>query len=202
MRKLIKLMNICICMMFAILIINSCKNDTTYDGDYNPDVIKGYKNDASTLNTKMDSIEAVNYISKQKLKEFYELSALASSNNDSVLQEHLFSQLKSYFSVNQLDEIDTLLVDLKRKNVHFASIDRFNILANDSLTPDSIKRADYTLNLFNKDKKLVETLNRTSVFVLKQEPIKFKREFKFYFKTLNELKDSIQKDTISSGVKR
>ena len=189
-------------MMFAILIINSCKNDTTYDGDYNPDVIKGYKNDASTLNTKMDSIEAVNYISKQKLKEFYELSALASSNNDSVLQEHLFSQLKSYFSVNQLDEIDTLLVDLKRKNVHFASIARFNILANDSLTPDSIKRADYTLNLFNKDKKLVETLNRTSVFVLKQEPIKFKREFKFYFKTLNELKDSIQKDTISSGVKR
>lgn len=196
------MINLCLCIILSICLINSCKNDTTYDGDYNPEVIKGYKNDASTLNTKMDSIEAVNYISKKKLKEFYELSALASSNNDSVLQEHLVAQLRSFFSINQLDEVDTLLVQLKRKNVHFASIAKFNIIPNDSLTPDTIKRADYTLNLFNKNKKLVETVNRTSVFVLKQEPIKFKREFKFYFKTLNYINDSIQNDTISSGVIR
>ncbi|MBF0597772.1 hypothetical protein [Faecalibacter rhinopitheci] len=202
MKKIIKMINLCLCIILSICLINSCKNDTTYDGDYNPEVIKGYKNDASTLNTKMDSIEAVNYISKKKLKEFYELSALASSNNDSVLQEHLVAQLRSFFSINQLDEVDTLLVQLKRKNVHFASIAKFNIIPNDSLTPDTIKRADYTLNLFNKNKKLVETVNRTSVFVLKQEPIKFKREFKFYFKTLNYINDSIQNDTISSGVIR
>ena len=189
-------------MMFSIWIITSCKNDTTYDGDYNPDVIKGYKNDASTLNTKMDSIEAVNYISKQKLKEFFELSALASSNNDSVLQEHLVSQLRSYFSTDNASEVDTLLMNLKRNNIHFISVAKFDIIPNDSITPDTIKSADYALNLFNKEKKLVKTVNRKSVFVLKQEPIKFKREFKFYFKTLSELKDSIQKDTISSGVTR
>lgn len=202
MRKLIKLINICVCMVFSIWIITSCKNDTTYDGDYNPDVIKGYKNDASTLNTKMDSIEAVNYISKQKLKEFFELSALASSNNDSVLQEHLVSQLRSYFSTDNASEVDTLLMNLKRNNIHFISVAKFDIIPNDSITPDTIKSADYALNLFNKEKKLVKTVNRKSVFVLKQEPIKFKREFKFYFKTLSELKDSIQKDTISSGVTR
>lgn len=194
------MISLCVCMILSIWIIFSCKKDTTYEGEYNPEVIKGYKNESSTVNTKMDSIEAINFISKRKLREFYELSALASSNNDSVVQDLLINQLRSYFSADNSSEVDTLLNRLKAKNVHFVSIGKFNIIPNDSITPDTIKRADYALNLFNKDKKLVEVLNRTSVFVLKQEPIKFKREFKFYFKTLSQEKDSIQKDTISSGV--
>lgn len=202
MRRIIKLMNLCLCMILSIWIIYSCKQDTTYDGDYNPEVIKGYKNEASTVNTKMDSIEAINFISKQKLREFYELSALASNNNDSVVQEILITQLRSYFSKEEMSEVDTLLSKLKNRNIHFVSVAKFNIIPNDSLTPDTIKKADYTLNLFNKDKKLVKTIDRTSIFVLKQEPIQFKREFKFYFQTLNMMKDSIQNDTISSGVKQ
>ena len=194
------MISLCVCMILSIWIIFSCKKDTTYEGEYNPEVIKGYKNESSTVNTKMDSIEAINFISKRKLREFYELSALASSNNDSVVQDLLLTQLRSYFSADNSSEVDTLLNRLKSKNVHFVSIGKFNIIQNDSITPDTIKRADYALNLFNKDKKLIEVLNRTSVFVLKQEPIKFKREFKFYFKTLSQEKDSIQKDTISSGV--
>ena len=101
-----------------------------------------------------------------------------------------------------MSEVDTLLANLKRNKIHFISVAKFNIIPNDSITPDTIKSAEYALNLFNKDKKLVKTVDRKSVFVLKQEPIKFKREFKFYFKTLNEAKDSIQNDTISSGVTR
>ena len=195
-------MNLCICMILSICIIYSCKNDTTYDGDYNPEVVKGYKNDASSVNTKMDSLEAVNFISKRKLREFYELSVLASNNNDSVIQSLLFTQLGSYFTDDQTPEIDTLLSFLRHKNVHFISLDKFAIIPNDSITPDTIKRANYTLNLFNKDKKLIESVEKRSVFVLNQQPIKFKREFKFYFKTLNEIIDSIQNDTISSGVKQ
>ena len=200
MKKIIKLINLCLCMVISICIVYSCKNDTTYNGDYDPDVIKEYRNEASTLNTKMDSVEAINAISKQKLREFYELSALASSNNDSVVQDILVTQLRSYFSKEETPEVDSLLVYLRKKNVQIISIAKFNILQNDSLTADTIKRADYTLNLFNKDKNLIESVNRTSVFVLKQEPIKFKREFKFYFKTLNFINDSVQKENISSGV--
>ena len=200
MKKIIKLINLFLCMVISICIVYSCKNDTTYNGDYDPDVIKEYRNEASTLNTKMDSVEAINAISKQKLREFYELSALASSNNDSVVQDILVTQLRSYFSKEETPEVDSLLVYLRKKNVQIISIAKFNILQNDSLTADTIKRADYTLNLFNKDKNLIESVNRTSVFVLKQEPIKFKREFKFYFKTLNFINDSVQKENISSGV--
>lgn len=202
MKKIIKLMNLCLCAILSIWIIYSCKKDTTYEGEYNPEVIKGYKNESSSVNTKMDSIEAVNFISKRKLREFFELSVLASNNNDSVVQKALIEQLRSYFSLDNMSEVDTLLANLKRSNIHFISVAKFDIIPNDSVTPDTIKSAEYILNLFNKDKKLVKTVNRHSIFVLKQEPIKFKREFKFYFKTLNEVKDSLQKDTISSGVKR
>ena len=82
----------------------------------------------------------------------------------------------------------------------FTSVSKFAILPKDSITPDSIKRIAYTINYFNSDKKLIETNNHVGVFVLKQEPIKFQREFKFYFRTLNDKKDSIQKDSIPSGV--
>ena len=186
--------------MLSIWIVYSCKKDTTYNGDYNPEVIKEYRNDGASLNTKMDSLEAVNFISKQKLREFFELSALASNNNDSVVQDLLINQLRSYFTTDKASEVDTLLSKFKVNNIHFITIAKFNIIPNDSLTPDTIKQADYTLNMFNKDKKLVESVNRTSLFVLKQEPIKFKREFKFYFKTLNYIKDSVVNENISSGV--
>jgi hypothetical protein len=200
MRKIIKLMNLCLCTLLSIWIVYSCKNDTTYNGDYNPDVIKEYRNEASTVNTKMDSLEAIDFISKQKLREFFELSALASNNNDSVVHDILVNQLRSYFMKDNTPEVDTLLNQFQKNNIHFISITKFNLIQNDSLMPDTIKRADYTLNMFNKDKKLVESVNRTSVFVLKQEPIKFKREFKFYFKTLNLINDSVQNEIISSGV--
>ena len=97
-------------------------------------------------------------------------------------------------------EIYPLLRDLASKKVTYTSVTKFAILPKDSITPDSIKRIAYSINYFNADKKLIETNNHVGVFVLKQEPIQFKREFKFYFRTLNEKKDTIQKDSISSGV--
>ncbi len=200
MRKIIKLINLCLCALLSIWIVYSCKNDTTYNGDYDPDVIKEYRNEASTVNTKMDSLEAIDFISKQKLREFFELSALASNNNDSVVQDILVNQLRSYFMKESTPEVDTLLNQFQKNNIHYISITKFNFIQNDSLMPDTIKRADYTLNMFDKDKKLVESVNRISVFVLKQAPVKFKREFKFYFKTLNFVNDSVQNENISSGV--
>ncbi|HCC93052.1 MAG TPA: hypothetical protein DEQ26_01765 [Flavobacteriaceae bacterium] len=179
--------------------IFSCKDDK-YKGDYNPEAIKGYKNEASTVSSKMDSVEAVNFIAKQKLREFFELSALASNTNDTVVDSLLRDQLLSYFPKKDTTEIFSLLRELRSKKVTFTSVSKFAILPKDSITPDSIKRIAYTINYFNSDKKLIETNNHVGVFVLKQEPIKFQREFKFYFRTLNDKKDSIQKDSIPSGV--
>ncbi len=183
----------------SVWIIFSCKDDK-YKGDYNPETIKGYKNESSTVSSKMDSVEAVNFIAKQKLRELYELSALASTTSDIEVDSLLRDQLLSYFPKKDTTEIFSLLRDLRSKKVTYTSVSKFAILPKDSIVPDSIKRIAYTINYFNSDKKLIETNNHVGVFVLKQEPIKFQREFKFYFTTLKEQKDSIQNDSIPSGV--
>ncbi len=198
MRAISKITQLALLMLCSVWIIFSCKDDK-YKGDYNPETIKGYKNESSTMSNKMDSVEAVNYIAKQKLREVYELSALASNSRDTVVDGLLREQLLSYFPKKDTTEINALLRDLATKKVKYTSVSKFAILPQDSLIPDSIKRIAYSINYFNSDKKLIESNKRIGKFVLKQEPIQFKREFKFYFTQLNEQKDSIQNDTISSG---
>ncbi|GEM52249.1 hypothetical protein HX001_12460 [Empedobacter brevis] len=199
MKTISKLVQFSIVLLLSVWIIFSCKDDK-YNGDYNPEAIKGYKNESSTVSSKMDSVEAVNFIAKQKLRELYELSALASNTSDTVVDSLLRDQLLSYFPKKDTTEIFSLLRDLRAKKVTYTSVSKFAILPKDSIAPDSIKRIAYTVNYFNSDKKLIETNNHVGVFVLKQEPIKFQREFKFYFTTLMDKKDSIQKDSIPSGV--
>ncbi|MGV0922744.1 hypothetical protein [Empedobacter tilapiae] len=199
MRTINKMVQFSIILLMSVWIIFSCKDDK-YKGDYNPETIKGYKNESSTVSSKMDSVEAVNFIAKQKLRELYELSALASTTSDIEVDSLLRDQLLSYFPKKDTTEIFSLLRDLRSKKVTYTSVSKFAILPKDSIVPDSIKRIAYTINYFNSDKKLIETNNHVGVFVLKQEPIKFQREFKFYFTTLKEQKDSIQNDSIPSGV--
>jgi hypothetical protein len=199
MRTISKIAQYSFILLCSVWIIFSCKDDK-YKGDYNPDAIKGYKNESSSVSSKMDSLEAVNFIAKQKLREFYELSALASNTSDFEVDSLLKDQLLSYFPKKDTTEIYPLLRDLASKNVTYTSVTKFAILPKDSITPDSIKRVAYSINYFNADKKLIETNNRVGVFVLKQEPKQFKREFRFYFRSINEKNDSVQKDSIPSGV--
>ncbi len=199
MRMISKIVQFSIIMLFSVWILFSCK-DEKYHGDYNPETIKGYKNESSTVSSKMDSVEAVDFITKQKLRELFELSALASNSNDTVVDSMLKDQLFTYFPKKDTTEVFALLRDLSSKKVTYTSITKFIILPKDSLTPDSVRQVAYTVNYFNSDKKLIETNNNVGSFVLKKEPIQFKREFKFYFTKLNERTDSVQKDSIPSGL--
>ncbi|MDK7375381.1 hypothetical protein QP519_07470 [Weeksella virosa] len=186
---------------FSFFWLVTCKKGSTYHGDYNPDEIKSYKNDHTSLGTKMDSTQAIDFISKQKLREFYELSTLAVNTQDSVLSHMLWSQLKSYFSPKDTVEIMHVLEDLRSKNVKFTSINSLHSNPLDSIYSDTLKRIHYTVNYFAADKKLIESNERISILVLKKDPQKFVKEFKFYFKTLNDFppKDSISvDDTIAS----
>ena len=101
MRTISKIVQFSMILLMSVWMIFSCKDDK-YKGDYNPEAIKGYKNEASTVSSKMDSVEAVNFIAKQKLREFFELSALASNTNDTVVDILLRDQLLSYFLEQKL----------------------------------------------------------------------------------------------------
>lgn len=185
-------------MLGFVFVVGSCKNETTFQGKHDPDVIKTYRN-KSTPVSRMDSIASVNFITRQKLTEVYELTSLYASNpNDSLLHEILFPQIKSYFLENDSVNIYRLLNEMDSLKVHFVEISNLKLSEKDSLRPDSVKIVNYGVRYFSQDKKLIDSLQKTAEYILKKEPKKFKHEFIFYFTQLNFAQEA--NDTISSGV--
>ena len=182
-----------------VFVVWSCKNETTYQGNHDPDVIKTYRNNSTPV-SKMDSLASVNFITKQKLTELYELLSLYSSNpSDSLLREILFPQIQSYFLANDSINIVRLLNEMDSLNVNYVEVNQLKLLEKDSLMPDSVKSMNYSVRYFSKNKKLIDSIQKSATYILKKEPKKFKHEFVFYFSDLNNVQRT-PKDTISSPV--
>lgn len=184
-----------ICLIFVAI---ACKKEQFFDGEHDPEVIKNYKNESAPV-SQMDSIASINFITKQKLLEVYELSLLYSSKqNDSILKDVLHSQLASYFVDSDTLNMPRLLREMDSLQAKFIELRHFKDVESDSLSADSIRKIDYWVRYYSSDKKLIDSLHKTAEFILKKEPKKFKNEFTFYFTDLNVGKT--QNDTISLPV--
>lgn len=182
----------------ALVFVWSCKHEPVFQGEHDPEVIKTYRNNSTPV-SKMDSLASVNFITKQKLTEVYELMSLYSVNqNDSVMRNILFPQIESYFQEKDSLNIQRLLKEMDSLKVSYAEIRGLDLSKNDSLIPDSIRNVNYWVRYYSKDKKLIDSLPKSAKYILKKEPKKFKHEFVFYFEDLNDIQET--KDTISSGV--
>lgn len=181
-------------VLAMFMVVWSCKDKNTYQGNHDPEVIKTYHNMATPA-SKMDSLASVNFITKQKLTELYELSSLFSANyNDSLMRDILFPQIESYFLADDSIQISKLLREMDSLKVHYVEISNLNLAVKDSVLPDSLQQLQYNLRYFSKDKKLIEAFDKKAQFILKKEPKKFKHEFVFYFTDLfpePEVKDTI-----------
>ncbi len=181
-----------------IFVIFACKKEPIFNGEHDPEVIKNYHNQATPV-SKMDSLASINFITKQKLTEIYELSSLYSSNSgDSILKGILFPQLQSYFLENDSLNISKILNEMDSLKVHFVEINGLNYPQSDSINIDSMKSVNYEVKYYSADKKLIDSLKKSANFILKKEPKKFKHEFIFFFTDLNSNQEV--KDTISSAV--
>lgn len=185
-------------LLIGLTLIWACKQEPFFNGEHNPEVIKTYKNN-STPASKMDSLESVNFITKQKLVELYELVSLYSVNErDSVMRNILFPQIKSYFQEKDTINIPRLLIEMDSLKVNFVEIKGLDLSKKDSLIPDSIRSVNYWVRYYSKNRKLIDSLPKTAKYILKREPRKFKHEFIFYFEDLNNFHES--KENIPSGV--
>lgn len=183
-------------LIFAVW---SCKNEPTFQGEHDPEVIKTYKNQSTTV-SRMDSLASVNFITRQKLTELYELTSLYSANaSDSLLREILYPQIKSYFLENDTVNIPFLLKEMDSLQVNYVEISNLKLSEKDSLSPDSVKIVNYGVRYFSNDKRLIDSLEKSATFILKKEPKKFKHEFIFYFSDLKSVQKA-ENDTISSPV--
>lgn len=183
-------------ILVAIFVtIAACKKENTELSDLQK--VRNNNNQKSYPVTKMDSAQAISFITKQKIQELMDLSTLyTSGNRDTEIDSVIYAQMRSYFAEDDSNKLKPLLKQLdslKVKNVKVG-----NIAINKEITVnDTLDFAKFDVEYFDARDRLIGKFEKNAQYMLKLSPVKFKKEFKFYFVDL-DLKP--KKDSTSVGV--
>lgn len=161
-------------ILFAFFIFSCSKQE-------NIDMNNQYNNMDTYPRLQKDSTQAIESITKLKLQQVLDLSVLYSKNNrDKEIDSALYNQLLGYFYEpdsltlrSLIHELDSLKVD----KVSISNLENKEIIKdNDTLNFVRFK-ADY----FNTNKEKITEVEHEMQYIFVLTPIKFKKEFKFYF---------------------
>ncbi|MGL6039522.1 MAG: hypothetical protein ACRC0E_11660 [Soonwooa sp.] len=188
--------------IFACISIISCNKK--YEGEQNINDVK-YKNNRNTIpSAKMDSAQAINTITKQKIQDLLDLSTLyISGNKDTEIDSVIYAQMQSYFLKPDSTQLKPLFKDLNSLKVRYASINNLNI-ERKITDKDTFDVAKFSVEYYNSKKAFIGSYDRNAEYVLKSIPAKDNNEFKFYFKNfytdLSKKKDSTSVQTESNHI--
>lgn len=192
MQKKNKVTLIIATLLFAIF---GCTKETSEISDLQK--VRNNNNEKSYPLNKMDSAQAISFITKQKIQELMDLSTLyTSGNRDTEIDSVIYSQMKSYFAESDSNELKPILKQLdsfKVKNVKVGNID----VSKQIVGTDTLDFAKFDVEYFDSKDRLIGKFQKNAQYMLKLSPVKFKKEFRFYFVDFDK-KD--QKDSISVGV--
>lgn len=185
-------------IFFGILLISmvfSCKKENSTVSDL--DTLRKNNNKISYPVTKMDSTEAISTITKQKIQELFDLSTLyTSGHRDTEIDSIIYSQMNSYFLTPDSLKIKPILKQLDSLKVKTVKVGNIEVLKEIS-KKDTLDFAKFSVEYYDKDSKLIGSFDKNAQYILKAYPIKFKKEFKFYFVDFDV---PAKKDSISVGV--
>lgn len=176
-------------MTMSFLAFYSCKKDQREGAQE-----KYPQNDNSYSNSKMDSLQAINQITKQKIQELLDLSTLYASNKKGTeMDTVIYNQIKTYFLEADSSLINPIVSEIKGLNAHHVKVGKVETEKLISKI-DTLDQAKFNVEYFDQNKKMIKSFDKKAIFVLKKNPVKFKQEFKFYFVNFDS------KDSTSVGV--
>lgn len=181
--------------LFTILaIVASCNKK--YDGDGSSIESIKYKNNQKTYSkTKLDSVQAINLITTQKVKDLLELSTLyTSGNKDTEIDSVIYTQMQAHFLSKDSNNLKPLLHEMDSLKVRYVKVN--NLTTSKSIREkDTLDFANFDVEYYDNRKTYIATVNRNAQYMLKASPVQFKKEFKFYFIHFYQKKaDSITKE--------
>lgn len=187
-----------IVMLFAIFMaIFSCKKSTEEMSDL--DKLRNNNNQKTYPVNKMDSVQAIQYITKQKIQELLDLSTLYSNGNkDTEIDSIIYAQMNSYFFTPDSVKLQPILRQLDSLKVKSAKVGNLNV-EKKNLGTDTLDFAKFEVEYFDRNNKSLGVFNKSAQYKLKLSPVKFKKEFKFYFENFDA---PLLKDSTSTGVTR
>ena len=142
----------------------------------------------------MDSVQAINAITRQKVQDVFDLSTLyVSGNKDTEIDSSIYSQIKYYFHKPDSLTLMPLFKELESLKVKTAKVNNIKVY-DVYYKEDTLNFAKYNVEYFDKERRTVGRFDRKSQFILVPAPKKFKKEFKFYFLDFfsKPLNDSIE----------
>lgn len=158
---------------------------------------RNYQNSNTYPQIQKDSSQAIKSITKQKLQEVVDLSVLYSQkNHDKEIDSTLYNQMLSYFYEPDSTTLKPFIEELDSLNVSKATIKN---IENKELVieEDTLNFVKFQLEYFGKRKEKISEAKHEMQYILVSTPIKFKKEFTFYF--LNYFSEPI-KDSTRLGV--
>lgn len=187
--------NIVLLLISLLLITFSCNKETPQKSDL--EILRNNTNKITYPVTKMDSAQAITSITKQKIQELFDLSTLyTSGNRDTEIDSVIYAQMNSYFVERDSNKLNPLLQQLDSLKVKTAKVG--NISVSKAIRgQDTLDLAKFNVEYFDFKNHSLGSFEKNAQYVLKPSPVKFKKEFKFYFV---EFDPKPLKDSTSVGV--
>lgn len=180
--------------ILLIMMLFSCKKEIVIS---DLETLRKNNNKISYPVTQMDSAQAITFITKQKIQELFDLSTLyTAGNRDTEIDSVIFSQINSYFIAPDSTKIYPILKQLDSLNVKTVKVGNITV-RKEIEKNDTLDFARFDVEYFDKNNRSLGKFDKNAQYILKAYPVKFKKEFKFYFVNFDILP---QKDSTSTGV--
>jgi len=172
----------CWTLSLSLVITTIIACNKKYEGDDNSlETIRTANNNTTYSKTKLDSLQAINVITTQKVKDLLELSALyTSGNKDTEIDSVIYTQMQAHFLNPDSSNLKPLLKEMDSLKVRYIKLNNLKT-SKSIIKKDTLDIAHFDVEYYDKKRTYITTVNRKSQYFLKASPVKFKKEFKFYF---------------------
>lgn len=185
-------------LIFTLLLLAfvACNKKTSEVSDL--DKLRNSNNTKTYPAVQMDSAQAINFITKQKVQELLDLSTLyLSGNRNTEIDTVIYSQMQSYFHKPDSLTFKKLFNELDSLKVKSAKVNNLEVYQ-DIYKEDTLDFAKFNVEYFDGKNRSLGSFEKNAQYILVSTP-NTKKEFKFFFLNFyfNPL---LKKDSTSVGV--
>lgn len=154
----------------------------------------------NNINVPMDSTQAINSITLQKVQDVLDLSTLyLSGNKKTEIDTAIYSKIEKYFQKSDSTTFHGLFKELESLKVKKVKVSNINVFKkiNDK---DTLDFAKFNVEYIGDKNKSIGNFERSAQYTLVSKAKEKNKEFKFYF--IKFYSDLTEKDSTSVPVTR
>lgn len=152
----------------------------------------------NNISVKMDSAQAINSITMQKVQDVLDLSTLyLSGQKNTEIDTAIYSKIEKYFQKSDSTTFKDLFKELESLNVKKVKVSNINVFQKIK-EKDTLHFAKFRVEYTGDKNKKIGNFERNAQYTLVSKPDQKSKEFKFYF--VKFYSDAPEKDSTSSGV--